>query len=321
MTIPFETPAHLAAWVASGKAVRHGAIFKDMATGRILGHVQETGMLRHALSSINLNSFSPLGVLDLGVSVQNYRQIAHLTQLVQAAGMATIGIGLLGVGISAAGFVAVGRRLGQIRTQISQLAQGVAHSRQEAKLDKYDDIFSGVLAAEQAGHLLADASDATSQEWRSLCHEFDKLAHQTWLTIQRELGTTKNLDFELLEKFTLTHLMCRSAAIEGLVRTNAIDAAQVMLERSNQSHRELFDRFSPIDLTHKQLTDRPSRQQISEASDRARRFIGDLQGRMLHAEQQQILLDTIAARQINGAEYMAQVDQEKNEPFLLLPGL
>ena len=42
--IPFRIPFDFAADVAVGKIVRYGAILKDAQTGRIVAHLQETGL-------------------------------------------------------------------------------------------------------------------------------------------------------------------------------------------------------------------------------------------------------------------------------------
>ena len=44
--IPFQIPDHLLARLATGEVVRIGAMLRDAGAGRILAHVQETGLLQ-----------------------------------------------------------------------------------------------------------------------------------------------------------------------------------------------------------------------------------------------------------------------------------
>lgn len=49
MQMLFEVPRQFVAQVASGQVDRFGAILKEVATGRIVGHLQETGAMQGAL--------------------------------------------------------------------------------------------------------------------------------------------------------------------------------------------------------------------------------------------------------------------------------
>jgi hypothetical protein len=58
-TIPFEYPSRLLADIATGQVVRYGTILKDAATGRIVSHMQETGVVQSILSNLVTGPFIP----------------------------------------------------------------------------------------------------------------------------------------------------------------------------------------------------------------------------------------------------------------------
>lgn len=70
MPIPYVVPLLLKAAVASGQASVVGAIIKDNATGRILGHMQQTTGLQTLLGKVldpftSAGGFSPLCVAQV----------------------------------------------------------------------------------------------------------------------------------------------------------------------------------------------------------------------------------------------------------------
>lgn len=48
--IQFDLPAQFLQGIATGDIIRYGAILKDAGTGRIVGHLQESGIAQSLLS-------------------------------------------------------------------------------------------------------------------------------------------------------------------------------------------------------------------------------------------------------------------------------
>ncbi len=59
MSIPFDTPASFLLPHSLGQVQRYGAILKDVSTGRIVAHLQETGAL-HSITSVAPNFLNPV---------------------------------------------------------------------------------------------------------------------------------------------------------------------------------------------------------------------------------------------------------------------
>lgn len=63
-TIPFEIPAKFAAQLATGDLVRYGGLLKDVGTGQIVAHLQETGIAQSVLSSLVSGAPTPLSLVS-----------------------------------------------------------------------------------------------------------------------------------------------------------------------------------------------------------------------------------------------------------------
>ena len=72
MIIPFIVPAKFVGSWATGEIMRRGAMLMDANTGRIVGHMQETGAIGKL---INLaHGVNPLGWVDTGASIYGIQQ-------------------------------------------------------------------------------------------------------------------------------------------------------------------------------------------------------------------------------------------------------
>jgi hypothetical protein len=83
--IPFQVAAENIPGFVSGQLVRHGAILKDLNTGRIVAHLQETGLLNKAVSTgVELfgSAANPVGGLTSVFSIVQNEQIkSRLTNI------------------------------------------------------------------------------------------------------------------------------------------------------------------------------------------------------------------------------------------------
>ena len=106
--IPFRVALEHLPGLQTGEITRFGAILKDTATGRIVGHVQETGVLQHLLEpALTLNPIA--GPASL-IGVAQNAQIQSTINAVQASlgtlqvlQIANLASSIAGLGVSAAG--------------------------------------------------------------------------------------------------------------------------------------------------------------------------------------------------------------------------
>jgi hypothetical protein len=181
-SIPFSFPDHLISHFAAGDSVRFGAILKDAATGRIVGHVQETGLAHSLLSKLIGGGvptpFSLIGNLvgaaveiDTDRQIQQVKdQIAQSQQLVQALQVlqiANLAVSIVGVGVTVAGFVHVHRRLNAIDRKLDLVMEsmkgGFDAQRRAALRRQMSRVQELVRRAHDAQH-----SPAASLEFREV---------------------------------------------------------------------------------------------------------------------------------------------------------
>ena len=81
--IPFSIPTEFVASLAEGNLIRVGTILKETGTGRIVAHLQETGIAQQLLSGIGGSPFLPLIALNLASSGYANVQLGQLKTMVQ----------------------------------------------------------------------------------------------------------------------------------------------------------------------------------------------------------------------------------------------
>lgn len=130
--IPFDLPLQYLPGLATGDIVRYGAILKDAGTGRILGHLQESGISQSLLSQALSSATSPLSlassVVNTGSSIYTaiqVRQLKAMMETLQALQVATLGVSLVGVGVSVAGFLYMRKRFNSLDGRIDKLVDAV----------------------------------------------------------------------------------------------------------------------------------------------------------------------------------------------------
>lgn len=148
MPIPMDPAAKFIADLASGKLIRYGAVLKEAGTGRIVGHLKETGDMGSFLSSFVTSPFkvtnaviskvanvaiNPIGTaVDIGGHVINGYQIrgvqksvTEVKELVEGLQLSTniaAIASVAGLGVSIAGFAIVNNKLKKMDAKIDRIA-------------------------------------------------------------------------------------------------------------------------------------------------------------------------------------------------------
>ena len=129
----FGIPADHFLQYATGQIRRHGAILKDVETGRIVGHLQQTGALGKLTGLASGLPTSPLDAVSIAQNEAIRRKLTVIEdalggmQTLQIAGLAT---SVVGIGVTVAGTALVLKRLQDLRTDVQRL---------EAKIDQLPD--------------------------------------------------------------------------------------------------------------------------------------------------------------------------------------
>lgn len=319
----YQAPVQFHGMLESGAANIVGALVKEASSGKILAHVQETGLLQKALANVNLGSFSPLGVADLVASTYNTVQLDKLvgmTQTLTSISAAGLGIGLVGVGVSVASTAIVLKRLEAVRSQISSLSRKIEEGFADIEWREIERLLATAKSTLEHADVLKLHQTASAAEWVELAKDLGEVANQAQIIGQRQLHEAK-FQIDVFEKIVLTQLLCRGAAIHALLQANAVSAAHQRAQSANEEYHRFFDPIDPQKLLKWQmngLTDVDVRQTYLSANERTGGLLVNIRKQVNAADGQALLLESLSVRQINGPEYIHRLSTEEKEPFLLI---
>ena len=169
--IPFDAPAKFATGLNDGNILRLGAILKDAQTGKILGHLQETGLAQKLLSSVSLSPFSPISALSsLGANFQLH-QLTKLTESLKILQFATLGASIAGIGVSALGFYLVNTKINAVQANIADLRKDIKKHFGQAHLRELRQHFSRVTGLCTDAKAVASLNDP-EKEWIEIGRRF-----------------------------------------------------------------------------------------------------------------------------------------------------
>ena len=248
--IPFNVPAKFAAEYAAGSIVRFGTLLKDANTGRIVGHLQETGLLQNTVQS--LGGFDPTGVTGVIGTLQNSAILNKIDSLqsglsfLQGLQSASLATSVIGVGVTAASTAIILNRLGQIDSSISNLKNeirslgDVAIEREVRSL--LADLQTELERLEEIPY--AKWPEARAQSSEEKLHKlFNKVLE---LTVFLSRSSQNGFDPKLFSVVISALALSASAALKLLMWLGDIEIAKQRSKR--QLHKvDLLQREIPTD--------------------------------------------------------------------------
>lgn len=175
-----QIPAQFLDSMSRGIAIRYGCVIKEVATGRILGHLKEVGTWANAASSIPVSPVTT--ALQIGQWVDTHSQLCVIRQtldqlkLISSVGAAA---SVIGLGVSVAGFALVLRRLDRLETNVNasmvKLRAEVERVRLKLEMLEMAEISAAwerLAGARYCGHAfrkeeLLKTADVTFQKYRN----------------------------------------------------------------------------------------------------------------------------------------------------------
>ena len=310
MSIPFDIPTQFLGSKASGAVRRYGAILKDEATGRIVGHVQETGALQKVLQT-GL-SFDPTGATGLIGVAQNAAISSKLNAMqsmmgtMQVLQVATLASSVVGIGVTAASTAMILNRLDQVDEALVGIEASVSDLPSKwREMDLRSKIVSVRTSLErlQEAEVRPDAEAVIKSVEERLSYVFDEI-HEGLAEVVIQVRVDAGLVRSLLASLAL----CGAAQIKSLLWLDMKEAAEIRSGRQ-VAKLENLTFLMPRDLMvdrfgHVQATALGVSQDFSEIR--------------LRTASQPSLARTLIAREINGREYVERIEQEEAEPYLLL---
>lgn len=331
MPLLYSIPPELQARIMDGTASLVGAIIKDNVTGRILGHVQQSGVWQVLLDramGFTSTGFSPLGILSVGSSFVQNEQIKHGIRQLQdgMALMQTLQYGSLALsgadfGVSVAGFALMEMRLRGMEKQLSRVEDAIGQITAVRRDDEINAIFADIQAdlrnidslstRESPGHAADILQTKLDRHASRLETHFRREAD-----IADRVSMTLN-DIERLWALAGAIRLCHEASLQALFIGNNLATAEgngLSLARGQLGLLEIVspDQFARLVARHDPASQDKALEQSHLLSDGLRGGVESLVG-------QASIARTLAATGTSGLAYLSEAREEQERGVLFLP--
>ncbi len=166
MILPYRVPDALIADWASGRATLVGAILKDTATGKIVGHIQQTNVLNNLISNavssfgdLASKGFSPLEIINVVQNEQLKQKLDVIREgmvILQNLHLGTLAVSGLRLGVSIVGFAVLAKRLRTIETRLDLISQQLTSITSDRREDELRAVLSDIGANVSAVEVLSN---------------------------------------------------------------------------------------------------------------------------------------------------------------------
>lgn len=338
IVLPYKIPEAFLVEFATGRAKLVGAMVKDAATGRILGHVQQTNVLNNLISNavssfgnVASKGFSPLEIINVVQNEQLKQKLDVMREgmmILQNLQLGTLAVSGLGLGVSVVGFAVLAKRLRSIETRLDQISQQLTSITSDRREDELRAVLADIGANVSAVEALSNWTEPRRVA-EQLQNDLNKNAHRLESVFVREtdFSNRKSLPIEHLDLLwaisSALHL-CHEAAIQALFYANEIPVARTYALAASKRSVELLRQVSPDStsrLISRSAEDWPGKIELRK---RTRGHIDSLftgmKGTALSLISQASLSESLVDRKADGAAFLAAVKDEKNDALLFLPG-
>ena len=311
--IPFDLPLRFLPGLASGDIVRYGAILKEAGTGRILGHLQESGIAQSLLSQALSSATSPLSlassVVNTGSSIYTaiqVRQLKAMMETLQALQVATLGVSLVGVGVSVAGFLYMRKRFNSLDGRLDRLIDAVEAGFENLERSRFRQQMSRTKSLVQRAELARSMIDPP-KEYKEVAAQLAEQAAFFEGEIVFQISTKSPINHDTFWLFAQLWMLCNSVRVDCQIRANELLNAQHVSERIAGEYQGLFERIGPASFNTDHLEGRATVKILRDATD--------------SAHSKPFLLDYLRTRRIEGPAYLDSLEREKEQSMLVLPAI
>jgi hypothetical protein len=322
--IPFEIPLRYLSQVDAGEIVRYGTVLKDVSSGKIVGHLQQTGLFDHVLGNavaglgqVVQSGTSPINLLTgVGTVIQNEQIKGKLTSLTDmVSGLQTLGLvssvaSIAGIGVTVASTMILMQRIkkvdesiGRMEGQIAGMAEHLQKTDIHKALRKVNDTMEKLA---EAPHRKTEAGtrkvlDDVEENLRS---GFNELVDGARVVINLEV-----LDEELLRTLLAGIATCAAAQSKTLIW---LDELPLALNRAKTQTSKLSDlaRAMPLDMMQAKL---------GGDVEAAARLSTDLRELRAVAAGRPSFCERLSQLEVSGPDYLAQAQERDDAPVVMLP--
>lgn len=204
-----QVPAPLMAGIRSGEIKVYGSIIRSVASGKIVGHLQETsGFAKLGGIAVTAGSSAPLAgaglaadLIGQGVNYVQNEQIKAALDVVQNLQVANLALGVVGIGVSVAGFAVLSAKINRIETSVDAMADRLTQLARGVDWLRHDRIAEDFARLRTVAEQLDEGWTLTdpSSQWRQVATEAHSLAN---IFERRATGlTTDPADLLAVEPF------------------------------------------------------------------------------------------------------------------------
>lgn len=310
-------PQHLLGQVQAGAAERVGMIVRDVATKKIIGHLQETGMTQIVVDKVlgtagGLVANPISGIASIGTLIQN-EQIKGKLDVMQTmmGGMqtlqaATLVTSVAGIGVTAASTAVILSRLSQIDRSLERI-----DAKFEENLAKQEDWDLHHILKKVEGQLQRLDEARLTRDPEPEVRNSEQALHEAFGSLEigiRYVGRRETIDSEFLIQLFAALSLCGSAQIKALIWLDEKD-------RAAERARALFNGYQKIART---LPQDKLQQRFAGDEQTALEVTGVLSEIRHRIASVPSLAVTLSSRDIHGRDYLERAEAEDEEPLLLL---
>lgn len=324
----FSIPEKFSAGMLDGSIVRHGTLLKDAGTGRILAHVQETGLAQQALSKVGIHTFTPWGAATTAVDIASsgyaniqLNQLKGMVEAMQVLQYANIGVAAAGLGVSAVGFAVINRRLKSLKTDIERLGARMERHFQTLDIRHWREHFSRI-------QVFVDRADRAFQlaepksEWLMIEAKLNEESGYLTHTLQDQLNSDQ-FDVESFQQLTSSLLLCDSVRLKCLAQADELMLARSTANAVGMSYAELFDSVSATRLADKISRSSAERSDDEQALFRKHQKTAQLMSDCLQevtdaAISKPLLIEHLIGHKVTGRRFLEDIAAYDQHPVILL---
>ncbi len=314
-SILFRIPAEFEAGYTVGQFVRYGGILKDASSGRIVGHLQETGLLQSTIQSALSGDFlNPVNAVSSLVGVVQNEQMKRKLDALQATlgGMQTLQLATMvssiaGIGVTAASTAIILNRIHSVDTKLRAVEGKIdalpAQWRELSLQNALSKIETQLERLQEVPYRL----DA-----RPVVVEAEAALHDGFNTLHRglmQIVSEQNIDADLLRTLLAGLSLCAGAQIKSLFLLNEMETAARRSRRQVEKLEQLA-----LEMPRDMIAAR-----VKEGAEGAETVFADMRELRHRFATQPALCDALIKTDVEGSEYVRRVEEEEEQPLLILP--
>jgi hypothetical protein len=308
--ILFQVPAEFIGRWQSGELLRFGTILKDAASGRIVSHLQETGVAQSILSNLASGPFAPISmaadVLNAASSIYagvKIDQLKLMMETLQALQVVTLGVSLVGVGVSVAGFYHMHKRFNALEVRMDLLSETISAGFEnlcQRDLRRQLHLTKSLLQRAHQAQTLSNPSFEYSEVASGLADQSAYFEGEIAFIVKSK----GPIDPDVFWQLTQMLMLCNGVRIDCRIRTNELRHALTVSEAVSADYNNLFTHLTPSSFGLPIDQGLAAVRVLRDASDAA--------------ACKPFLIDYLHTHKIDGAAYINQLDNEKSNPYLFV---